>query len=71
MKKKRIILILSVTIVFIALLFPVRFTYKDGGTKEYKAILYSVKLWHSINENYDSGFYEATEIQIFPFNYFS
>jgi len=50
MKKKRIIIIV-VIVLLIILTFPVKLSYKDGGTVEYKAILYSITLHHSMWEN--------------------
>lgn len=46
MKKKmtRIIVILSLLI----LLFPIRMQLKDGGTVEYKALLYKISKVHSL-----------------------
>lgn len=68
MKKRRIILIF-VILVFAILLFPIKYSYKDGGTVEYKAVLYSMIFWHRIDENYETGFYEAVEFKFFPLNY--
>ena len=63
--KKKIVTILLIAII-VALLFPVRNQLKDGGTVEYKAILYKVsKVSRLISEeemaaegkvkNYDKG----------------
>jgi len=68
----KIIICLSIVAVLIILLYP--FTMiglDDGGTKEYRAVLYSVRFWHSIDDRYESGYYEATEVKVFPFNYLS
>ena len=67
--KKRWILLIFIIFVFAILLFPIKHSYKDGGTVEYRAILYSVIFWHRLDENYESGFYEATEFKFLPFNY--
>ncbi len=40
MKKK--VIIISVAIVLLVLLFPIRNQLKDGGTVEYKALVYKV-----------------------------
>jgi len=66
MKKKVLITIVIVAIILI-LLFPIRLQLKDGGTVEYKALLYKVSKVHrliSIEEmekegkikEYDDGF---------------
>ena len=52
------------------MLIPIKYSYKDGGTVQYKAVLYSLTFWHSIDARYESGFYEAIEVKIFPFNLF-
>ncbi len=46
--KKKVIVSLCIVLAVI-LLFPVRLLYKDGGTVEYKAVLYSVKDVHCLN----------------------
>ncbi len=40
MKKK--VIIISVAIILVILLFPIRNQLKDGGTVEYKALVYKV-----------------------------
>lgn len=40
MKKK--VIIISVVIILLVLLFPIRNQLKDGGTVEYKALVYKV-----------------------------
>lgn len=69
MKNKKVLIIVFSIIIFVVLLFPIRTSYKDGGTIEYRAILYNLKFWHAIDNRYPSGFYEATEFNIFPYNY--
>lgn len=61
--KKRIILIIIA--ILIILLFPIRFRYKDGGTLEYRAILYRIIKWNTIEG------YKDTEIHFFPNNFHS
>ena len=47
MKKKKINFI--VVIILILALIPIPMKLKDGGSVEYKAILYEVKKYHTIN----------------------
>ena len=61
MKKKIIIII---CIVLIVLLIPVRLQLKDGGTVEYKSILYKVS---KVHRTIDNGFDIGTEIEILGF----
>ena len=55
MKKK--LLRITILIIAVILLFPIPLRYKDGGTVEYKAILYSVTDYHSLNgvDGYNTG----------------
>ena len=46
MKKKTIIIV--VVVVLLVLLFPIRNQLKDGGTVEYKALLYKVSKVHRL-----------------------
>lgn len=46
-KKKTGIII--IVVILIILLFPIPLHYKDGGTVEYKAIVYSVTDYHAIH----------------------
>ena len=76
MKKKVLITIVIVAIILI-LLFPIRLHLKDGGTVQYKAVLYKVSKVHrliSIEEmekegkikEYDDGFViEILDFEIF------
>ena len=64
MKKKLIILA-----ILIALVFPIKFTYMDGGSKEYAALLYKITCFHRIDTSYDSGYKEGCEFHIFPSNF--
>ena len=65
--KKRIIII-SICFVIVLLLFPMKYHYKDGGTIEYRAILYNVIKWHALDNNYDDGYKTGTEVHFFPSN---
>ena len=66
MKKK--IIIIAICFTFVLLVLPMKYTYKDGGTKEYRAVLYNIIKWHSIDNNYESGYKTGTEFHFFPAN---
>ena len=66
MKKK--IIIIAICFIIVLLLLPMKYQYKDGGTKEYKAVLYNVIKWHSLDNNYDDGYKTGTEVHFFPAN---
>ena len=64
MKKKVITLI---CVILVIMLIPVRLQLKDGGTVEYKSILYKVSKVHRLIDN---GFDIGTEIRILGFKVF-
>ena len=63
MDKKKIILLI-VIILFIILLIPIKDELWDGGSIEYKAILYKVTKVHRINSASPTGYDEGLEIKI-------
>lgn len=70
MKKKIKILIILLVIILI-LMIPIKVRYKDGGTIEYRAILYKVIIWHKLSDKYSSGYKTGTEFHFFPNNFYS
>lgn len=62
MKKKIIIGI--VIFVLAILLIPLPIKYKDGGTIKYKSFLYTITKYHKLDNNYDDGYFDATEVKI-------
>ena len=66
MRKK--LTIISICFVLVLLLLPLRYPYKDGGTVEYRAVLYNVIKWHELNNNYGNGYKTGTEVHFFPAN---
>ena len=64
MKKKAWIII--VILIAAILLMPVPLRLKDGGSVEYKAVLYSVKAVHQINPDVQSAhpYIEGTIVKI-------
>ena len=64
--KKRIIIVL---IILLILLFPIKNTYLDGGSKEYVSLIYKVIKWNRLNNNYEGGYKIGTEVHLFPFNF--
>lgn len=64
MKKKNIYIIIGV-IIFILMLVPIPLTsLDDGGTKEYRAILYSVTKYHKLNLISEKGYDDGWKIKI-------
>ena len=63
MKKK--IIIIAIVILLLILLMPFRTVLKDGGTKQYKSILYKITKLHRLNEASPTGYDEGLIIKIF------
>ena len=69
--KKRL-LTAAIVLVAAILLFPMPLHYKDGGTVEYKSILYSVQDVHRLNPDpQGEEFIEGTIIEIFGIEIFN
>ncbi|MDE6501849.1 MAG: hypothetical protein K2L10_07160 [Ruminococcus sp.] len=70
--KKKLKIIIPV-IVAIILLVPIPTGYKDGGTIEYNAVLWSVTKHHSIADNLEGrrGYYTGTTVRILCFEVYS
>lgn len=70
--KKKIIIGLCILLA-VVLLFPVTYYYKDGGTIEYRAILYSVQKVHRLNPdpNSEQVYLEGTVVEILGFEVFN
>lgn len=47
------------------MLIPIKFHLKDGGSIEYKAILYSVTKYHILNHKSTNGYDNGWKIKIF------
>lgn len=64
MKKKLVIVLCIVAVV--VLLFPIPQQLKDGGTVEYRAILYNVKNVHRLHPDMESEkeYQEGTIVEI-------
>lgn len=63
-KKKRIIILVLILLI---ICFPIKYSYKDGGTISYKAILYSYTKFRKLQE--DDTYFTGTEFLVFPFNF--
>lgn len=70
MKKKlkyRCVIFLSLLI----LLFPIKLQYKDGGSIEYRAILYRVIKVHRIDSQKEGNYIEGTVVKILGFEVYN
>ena len=62
-------MILAIVLVMALLLFPIKLTYKDGGTTTYNAVLYKVIIWNILDQNEPGGYRRGSEIHLFPNNF--
>ena len=60
MNKKIIIILILLAI----MLIPFKFRLKDGGSVEYKSILYSVTKVHALNEQSSTGYEDGLRVKI-------
>lgn len=67
MKKWFIGLIVAIILI---LLIPIPFHLKDGGTVEYRSIVYQISDVHQLNNNSPSGYDEGIIIKIFGIKVF-
>ena len=63
MKKKRIIIIVAI-VIFIIMLIPIKDRLWDGGSTEYKAILYKYTKIHRLSEKSATGYEDGWELRI-------
>ena len=64
--KKKIILIV-VLIILLILLIPIPIKLRDGGSTEYRALLYTVTRYNKLDESKETGFVNGTKIEILGF----
>lgn len=65
---KRKLILIAICFILVLLLLPLKYQYKDGGTIEYRAVLYSIIKWHTIDNNYEDGYKTDVEYHFFPAN---
>ena len=68
--KKKVFIIIAI-IIAVILLVPIPHRLKDGGSVEYKAILYTVKSVHQIDHNNATGYIDGTIIKILGIEVFN
>lgn len=64
--KKKIILII-IFIIMLILLIPIPIKLRDGGSTEYRALLYTVTRYNKLDESKETGFVNGTKIEILGF----
>lgn len=69
---KRIVKTIVITLIVLAVLFVPRYdVYKDGGTREWRAVAYTIVKWQNSlpnNNPYQQG---TTKIYFFPYSLYS
>lgn len=60
--RKKVTTILAILIII--MLTPIPMRLKDGGSVEYKAILYKITRIHRLNEQYEGGYENGWNISI-------
>lgn len=70
MSKKKII-VTTIILLFILMLIPIPMKLKDGGSTEYKAILYNVTKVHRINTQSSTGYETGWKIKILGFQIYN
>lgn len=65
--KKKTIAIIAIILIVLVFLIPIPFRLKDGGSVEYKALLYTITDVHRLNPDMQSeqAYLEGTIIEIF------
>lgn len=72
--KKKSIIIISIFVVLAILLFPIPRKLNDGGTVEYRALLYTITDYHKLTLDADeseSGYIEGIKIEILGIEIFN
>ncbi len=67
MKKKKIIII-AIIAIFVLMLIPIKDRLWDGGSTEYKAILYKYTKIHRISQTSSTGYEDGWELKIIGFH---
>ena len=63
MNKKLITIIISV-IMLLALVFPIRTVFKDGGSVQYKSLTYTIINYHKLSEDTENGYADGLGIKV-------
>lgn len=67
MKKRKLLIILVSALVLAVLFVPWRSAvYRDGGTRDYRALTYTVVVWNRMTPDAPEGIYHATSVFWYP-----
>ena len=62
--KKKIIIVIIVVIILSALFIPIPMHLNDGGTVEYKALIYKISKVHRLAEKMEKGYEDGVIIEV-------
>lgn len=68
---KKVLKYIEIVVIFLFLFFPVRIQYKDGGSVEYRAVMYQVIDVHSLADLCSTGYNEGIVIKILGLQVFN
>lgn len=71
MRKKVIIVMVIVIVVLLILLLPIPMHLNDGGTVEYKAIIYKISKVHRLTGNLEKEYEDGTIMEILGMEIFN
>ena len=63
-KRNIILIILVILVILVILLFPIPRHYKDGGTVEYKSLVYSITDYHAIHSA-ENEYFVGITVEVF------
>ena len=68
-KKSKRNIIIVILVILLVLLFPIPRHYKDGGTVEYKSLVYSVTDYHAIHSA-ENEYFVGMTVEVFGIEVF-
>ncbi len=68
-KKSKRNIIIVILVILLILLFPIPRHYKDGGTVEYKSLVYSVTDYHAIHSA-ENEYFVGMTVEVFGIEVF-
>lgn len=71
MKNRKKLIIIIIVILLMILLIPIKNEYWDGGTVEYKSLLYKITNYHILDQNYDDGYNDGLKIEVLGFTIYN
>ena len=67
MKNRKYLLFIIVIIITFVIMYPYQTVLNDGGSKQYKSLIYEITSYHSLDNHYISGYKNGISIKLFGF----